>query len=58
MTEINIEVNDLIKALSNQISSLNLDLHIARLQVSSLQNRIAELEENSSAKTVKPAVRD
>ena len=58
MTEINIEVSDLIQSLNSQISSLNLDLHIARLQISTLENKIRELEGDLTVPPAKPGMGD
>lgn len=42
------DASDVIAALSQQISSLSVDLAIAKAQVNALQRRIAELEAKQS----------
>lgn len=43
MSAPNIDVNELIGLLNSQIAGQNLELHIAKLQVSGLQKEVEEL---------------
>lgn len=51
MSEIDIDVSDLVSALNSQIASYNLELQIAKLQIQSLKQKIEDLEDNSHAKS-------
>lgn len=47
MSDINIDVNELITSLNGQVASYNLELAIAKLQISALQKEIRRLQETS-----------
>jgi len=47
-TTVAADASDVIATLSQQISSLSVDLAIARAQLNALQRRIAELEAKQS----------
>lgn len=45
MSEVNIDINGLVEALNNQVASLNLENHIARLHIKALQAKLDELSD-------------
>lgn len=58
MTGINIDVNDLVESLNQQVASLNLELHIAKLHIQALEDTVKKLLENGGGVSVDKFAKD